>query len=73
MGSIFSTPKPIVPALPPAPAPPPEVDNNVDAEVAAEEARKRALLAQGRSSTILTGSRGVENEATTERKTLLGQ
>lgn len=34
--------------------------------------RKRALASFGRSDTILTGPRGIENAAPTQRKTLLG-
>ena len=69
----FLTPK--MPPLPPVqPAPPPpssEVSAEEKERIAAEQAaieRKR----RGRKSTILTGPLGVEQEAETEKKTLLG-
>ena len=70
MGSLF---KPKMPPLPPVqPAPPtPGVSQEEKDAIAAEQAameRKR----KGRKSTILTGPLGVEEEAETEKKTLLG-
>ena len=70
MGSLF---KPKMPPLPPVqPLPePPEVSQAEKDAIAAEQkeiARKR----KGRKSTILTGPLGVEEEAETENKTLLG-
>ena len=72
MGSLF---KPKMPPLPPVqPAPPPpssELSQEEKDRIAAEQAkieRKR----RGRKSTILTGPLGVEAEAETEQKTLLG-
>ena len=69
----FLTPK--MPPLPPVqPAPPPpssEVSQEEKNRIAAEQAaieRKR----KGRKSTILTSPLGVEEEAETENKTLLG-
>ena len=69
----FLTPK--MPPLPPVqPAPPPpssEVSQEEKDAIAAEQAaleRKR----RGRKSTILTSPLGVEEEAETENKTLLG-
>ena len=69
----FLTPK--MPPLPPVqPAPPPpssEVSAEEKERIAAEQAaieRKR----KGRKSTILTSPLGVEEEAETEKKTLLG-
>ena len=69
----FLTPK--MPPLPPVqPAPPPpssEVSQEEKDRIAAEQAaieRKR----KGRKSTILTSPLGVEQEAETEKKTLLG-
>jgi len=71
MGSLFS---PKMPALPPAPPPPepPKVSEEEKARIAKEQAdmeRRR----KGRKSTILTGPLGVEEEATIEKKTLLGE
>ena len=65
--------KPKMPPLPPVqPAPPPPgVSQEEKDRIAAEQAemeRKR----RGRKSTILTGPLGVEDEAETESKTLLG-
>ena len=72
MSKIFS---PSIPPLPPVPEPiePPkaEVSQEEKDRIAAEQAeieRKR----KGRRSTILTGPLGVEEEAETEQKTLLG-
>ena len=69
----FLTPK--MPPLPPVqPAPPPpssEVSQEEKNRIASEQAaieRKR----KGRKSTILTSPLGVEEEAETEKKTLLG-
>ena len=73
MGSLFKAPS--MPPLPPvAPLPPPpssEVSAEDKARIAAEQAaveRKR----KGRKSTILTSPLGVEDEAETQKKTLLG-
>ena len=71
----FLTPKISMPPLPPVqPAPPPpssEVSQEEKNRIASEQAaieRKR----KGRKSTILTSPLGVEEEAETEKKTLLG-
>jgi len=66
---------PKMPPLPPVqPAPPPpssELSQEEKDKIAAEQA-KIARKRKGRSSTILTGPLGVEEEAETEKKTLLG-
>ena len=59
----------------PAPAPPPtptapEVSQATATAMDGYDARK--TKARGRSTTILTGPLGVEEEAETEKKTLLG-
>jgi len=71
----FLTPKISMPPLPPVQPLPEAPSTEVSAEekerIAAEQAaieRKR----KGRKSTILTGPLGVEQEAETENKTLLG-
>ena len=69
----FLTPKmPPLPPVQPLPTPPStEVSAEEKARIAAEQAkieRKR----KGRKSTILTGPLGIEQEAETEKKTLLG-
>tara|TARA_B110000503_G_scaffold51653_1_gene83330 strand:+ start:16 stop:228 length:213 start_codon:yes stop_codon:yes gene_type:complete len=67
----FLSPKmPTPPAPPPIPETP-TVSEEEKAKIAADQAaieRKR----KGRSSTILTGPLGLETDATTEKKTLLG-
>ena len=72
MGSLF---KPKMPPLPPVqPAPPPpssELSQKEKDKIAAEQA-KIARKRKGRSSTILTGPLGIEEEAETEDKNLLG-
>ena len=75
MGSVFRPPKP--------PAPPPPAPIAVAptvAEVSQSEATSadgydlRKTKAKGRSATIMTGSKGVEDETITlGKKTLLGQ
>lgn len=69
----FSSPS--IPAPAPPPPPPAKVPTPVDEGVskAREEEKRKALLAQGRQSTLLTGSQGLTSEAQTQRKTLLGQ
>ena len=70
MGSLFKPKMPPLPPVQPAP-PPPGVSQEEKDAIAAEQAameRKR----KGRKSTILTGPLGVEEEAETESKTLLG-
>ena len=72
MGSLFSPKMPPLPPVQPAPEPPSAELSAEDKErIASEQAavdRKR----RGRKSTILTGPLGVEEEAETENKTLLG-
>ena len=70
MGSLF---KPKMPPLPPVqPLPePPGVSQEEKDRIAAEQ-REIARKRKGRKSTILTGPLGVEEEAETENKTLLG-
>ena len=69
----FLTPKmPPLPPVQPLPTPPStELSQEEKDRIAAEQAeieRKR----RGRKSTILTGPLGIEQEAETEKKTLLG-
>ena len=69
----FLTPKmPPLPPVQPLPEPPStELSQEEKHKIAAEQAaieRKR----KGRKSTILTGPLGIEEEAETEKKTLLG-
>ena len=73
MSSIFSPKMPPLPPIQPLPTPPStEVSPEEKRRIAAEQAkieRKR----KGRKSTILTGPLGIEQEAETDRKTLLGE
>ena len=70
MGSLF---KPKMPPLPPVqPAPPPPGVSQEEKDRIAAEQREMERRRKGRKSTILTGPLGVEEEAETESKTLLG-
>ena len=70
MGSLFKPKMPPLPPVQPAP-PPPEVSQEEKNRIAAEQ-REIARKRKGRKSTILTSPLGVEEEAETEKKTLLG-
>jgi hypothetical protein len=71
----FLTPKISMPPLPPVQplpeAPSTEVSQEEKDRIA-EEQRKMERKRKGRKSTILTSPLGVEEEAETEKKTLLG-
>ena len=74
MGSVFRPSPP--PAPPPAPAPitptAPEVSQSQATSMDGYDARK--TKAKGRSSTIITSSKGVEDESLTlGKKSLLGK
>ena len=71
MGSLFSPKMPAPPPVQPLPEPP-ELTDEEKAKIAEDE-RKREMKRKGRKSTILTGPLGVEEEATVEKKTLLGE
>ena len=72
MGSIFKPKMPPLPPVQPLPEPPSaEVSQEEKDRIAAEQ-RKMERKRRGRKSTILTGPLGVEEEAETENKTLLG-
>jgi len=63
------------PSAPPIPPPPPEPPTDVDPGVKAarDQARRKALGAQGYASTVLTGPMGDPSTATTTAgKALLG-
>jgi hypothetical protein len=72
----FLMPKVSMPALPAAPAAMPDVPKYDDADRKAEAAAKRARIRSartGRSSTILTGASGLEDDdSLIQKKTLLG-
>ena len=75
MGSVFR-PKPPAPPPPPAPAPvtptAPEVSQATATDMSGYDARKDK--ARGRSTTVMTGPRGVQDETVTlGRRSLLGK
>ena len=71
MGSLFSPKMPPPPPVQPLPEPP-EVSEEEKARIAQEQ-RDMERRRKGRRSTILTGPLGVEEEATIQKKTLLGE
>ena len=72
MGSLFKPKMPPLPPVQPLPeAPSAEVSQEEKNRIAAEQ-RKMERKRKGRKSTILTSPLGVEEEAETEKKTLLG-
>ena len=72
MGSLFSPKMPPLPPVAPAPPPPSSELSKEEKDKIAAEQRKLDRKRKGRKSTILTGPLGVEEEAETENKTLLG-
>ena len=72
MGSIFKPKMPPLPPVQPLPEPPSaEVSQEEKDRIAAEQ-RAMERKRKGRKSTILTSPLGIEEEAETEQKTLLG-
>ena len=73
MGSVFKPRPPAPPPTPPEPAPTaPEVSQATATSMDGYDSRK--TKAKGRSATIMTSSRGVEDETLTlGRRSLLGQ
>lgn len=63
-------PVPEMPEAPQTPQTPTRSDDRVQA--AADTERRRAAMAGGRASTILTGGRGLMEPAPVARRTLLG-
>jgi len=72
MGSIFKPKMPPLPPVQPLPEPPSAEVSQEERDRIAAEQREMERKRRGRKSTILTGPLGVEEEAETERKTLLG-
>jgi len=73
MGSIFKAPSlPSLPPVQPLPETPSAELSQEEKDKIAAEQREMERKRKGRKSTILTGPLGVEDEAETENKTLLG-
>ena len=72
MGSIFKPKMPPLPPVQPLPEPPSAELSQEEKDKIAAEQRAMDRRRKGRKSTILTGPLGVEEEAETEKKTLLG-
>ena len=70
-GGGYSAPAPVAP--PPLPQIVAPIEANTEARAAGDEERRRRATAQGRSDTILTGGTGLEDQAQTGGKKLLGQ
>ena len=69
----FLTPKmPALPPVQPPPEPPSAELSQEEKDRLSAEQREVERKRRGRRSTILTGPLGVEEEAETEKKTLLG-
>ena len=72
MGSIFKPKMPPLPPVQPLPEPPSAELSQEEKDRIAAEQREMERKRRGRKSTILTGPLGVEEEAETEKRTLLG-
>ena len=72
MGGVFRPKMPPLPPVQPLPEPPSAELSQEEKDRIAEEQREIERKRKGKRSTILTGSLGVEEEAETEKKTLLG-
>ena len=72
MGSLFRPKMPPLPPIQPLPEPPSAEISQAEKDRIAAEQRKMERKRKGRKSTILSGPLGVEEEAETEKKTLLG-
>ena len=72
MGSLFSPKMPALPPVQPLPEPPKTELSAEEKQKIADEQAAMERRRKGRKSTILTGPLGLETDATTEKKTLLG-
>jgi len=72
MGSLFKPKMPPLPPVQPLPEPPSAELSQEEKDRIAAEQREIDRKRRGRKSTILTGPLGIEQEAETEKKTLLG-
>ena len=73
MGSLFRPKMPPLPPVQPLPEPPKAEISQEEKDRIAAEQRAMERRRKGRKSTILTSPLGVEEEAETEQKTLLGK
>tara|TARA_B100000029_G_scaffold272602_1_gene267436 strand:+ start:193 stop:414 length:222 start_codon:yes stop_codon:yes gene_type:complete len=73
MGSLFRPKMPPLPPVQPLPEPPKAELSQAEKDKIAAEQRAMERKRKGRKSTILTGPLGAEEEAETEKKTLLGK
>ena len=73
MGSLFRPKMPPLPPVQPLPEPPSAELSQEEKDRIAAEQRDIERKRKGRKSTILTGPLGIEEEAETEQKTLLGK
>ena len=72
MGSLFSPKMPSLPPVQPLPAAPSTELSQEEKDRLAKEQRDAERRRRGRKSTILTTPLGIQEEAETEKKTLLG-
>ena len=72
MGSLFRPKMPPLPPVQPLPEPPKAEISQEEKDRIAAEQRAMERKRKGRKSTILSSPLGVEEEAETEQKTLLG-
>ena len=72
MGSLFKPKMPPLPPVQPLPEPPKAELSQAEKDKIAADQRAMERKRKGRKSTILTGPLGIEEEAETEQKNLLG-
>ena len=72
MGSLFRPKMPPLPPVQPLPEPPKAELSQEEKDRVAAEQRAMERKRKGRRSTILTSPLGIQEEAETEKKTLLG-
>ena len=72
MGSLFSPKMPALPPVQPLPPAPSGELSQEEKDRIAKEQRDAERRRRGRRSTILTSPLGIQEEAETEKKTLLG-
>ena len=72
MGSLFRPKMPPLPPVQPLPEPPSTELSQAEKDKIAADQREIERKRKGRRSTILTSPLGIEEEAETEKKTLLG-